>query len=368
MEGWRPAIDEYFQKNPKATFPEAQNYANKAVQDNADKILKSYDIDVPDKSLDPKEFINILHDNVANRAASIMEVHKGIFTRLNNNVRPEMEAATNELKKTSLYEGQHTSLTPKGTPVAFSRFVDHTVNLPDRGETKVMHMIELQSDLFDDVVKQGSKSGNKEKDIAEAAKLRPKIDALVNSDPRIKSAAEKITHIRASFPASASVEKSEEIARIVRENPEIEKELVEYLKITGREGKLRGRTIGGKYNLEEAFPGMEMSPQVLQQMMIKNAIGGAMQRGVNAVTFPGKESKQAQLYEKLYPNLKQAVKDLGPGFDVRQIQLFDSKGNPYSHWGVVWDDSTAKKVLNQGIRFNKGGLVDKQDSDNRKFI
>jgi hypothetical protein len=56
-----------------------------------------------------------------------------------------------------------------------------------------------------------------------------------------------------------------------------------------------------------------MSPQVVQQMMIKNAIGAAMQRGVNAVTFPGKESAQAQLYEKLYPNLKQAAKDYRSG-------------------------------------------------------
>jgi hypothetical protein len=367
-EEWRPAIDEYFKKNPKATFPEAQEYANKAVQEAADKKLRDYDIDIPDKSLDPAEFLKILQTNATNRMKEILEVQRGAFTRLNDNVRPEMETAAKELKKTSLYEGQHTSLTPKGTPIAFSRFVDHTVNLPDKGETKVMHMIELQSDLFDDIFKEGTKSGNRQKDIAEMAKLQSKVDDIVNSDKRIKSAAEKINHIRASFPSTAPTEKSEEITKIIKQNPEIEKELVEYLKLTSREGKLRARSGFGKYNIEEAFPGMEGSPQVLQQMMIKNAIGGAMQRGVNAVTFPGKESAQAQLYEKLYPNLKQVVKDLGPGFDIRQIELYDAFNTPYSHWGVVWDDSTAKKVLNQGIRFNKGGLVDKQDSDNRKFI
>jgi hypothetical protein len=140
------------------------------------------------------------------------------------------------------------------------------------------------------------------------------------------------------------------------------------MKLRDKESRLNVRSRQGKYDVEEAFPGMEMSPQVVQQMMIKNAIGGAMQRGVTAVTFPGKESKQAQLYEKLYPNLKQAVKDLGPGFDLRQIELYDSLGKAYSHWGVVWDDNTAKKILNTGIRFNKGGLVEKQDTDNRTFI
>lgn len=368
-DGWSTAINEYYAKNKgPSMFEDAKKYANEVVQKEADKTLKSYGIDIPSKSLPIEEFMGRLETVVANQMHLVSQKEKDAVAELTQKFYPELTEAAKAFRSNSLYEGQHKSLTPKGTPIAFSRFVDHTVNLPDKGETKVMHMIELQSDLLDDIRKTGSKSGSKVQDLEDLLKTEASIKKILKEDPRLVDPARKLDHIRSIYPNSAPVEKSEAYRSIIKENPEIEKELIEYLKLRDKESKLNVRSRQGKYDLEEAFPGMEMSPQVVQQMMIKNAIGGAMQRGVTAVTFPGKESKQAQLYEKLYPNLKQVVKDLGPGFDLRQIELYDSLGNAYSHWGVVWDDSIAKKVMKQGIRFNKGGLVDKQDSDYRKFI
>lgn len=368
-DGWSTAINEYYAKNKgPSMFEDAKKYANEVVQKEADRVLKNYEIKIPSKSLSPEEFIKELQANAALKMQSISQKEKDAVAELTEKFYPELTEAAKAFRSNSLYEGQHKSLTPKGTPIAFSRFVDHTVNLPDKGETKVMHMVELQSDLLDDIRKTGSKSGSKVQDLEDLLKTEASIKKILKEDPRLVDPAKKLDHIRSTYPNSAPVEKSEAYRSIIKENPEIEKELIEYMKLRDKESRLNVRSRQGKYDLEEAFPGMEMSPQVVQQMMIKNAIGGAMQRGVTAVTFPGKESKQAQLYEKLYPNLKQVVKDLGPGFDLRQIELYDSLGNAYSHWGVVWDDGTAKKVMKQGIRFNKGGLVDKQDSDYRKFI
>jgi hypothetical protein len=40
----------------------------------------------------------------------------------------------------------------------------------------------------------------------------------------------------------------------------------------------------------------------------------------------------------------------------------------YTHPGLVWDDKTAQRILKEGIRFNKGGMVDKNDLDYARYI
>jgi hypothetical protein len=112
-------------------------------------------------------------------------------------------------------------------------------------------------------------------------------------------------------------------------------------------------------DVEEAFPGMASSPQVTQQLMIKNAIYGGIKMNKGLVLFPGSDSAQAQLYEKLGPNLKQVVKDLGPGFKVREFKFPNEKGEMATRWGVYIDEDAAKRIQTQGIRFAKGGMVDK---------
>lgn len=112
-------------------------------------------------------------------------------------------------------------------------------------------------------------------------------------------------------------------------------------------------------DVEEAFPGMGQLPQVTQQLMLKNAIYGGIQMDKGLVLFPGSDSAQKQLYEKLGPNLKQVVKDLGPGFKASEFKFKNEKGEMATRWGVYIDQDAAQRVKTQGMRFAKGGMVDK---------
>ena len=167
--------------------------------------------------------------------------------------------------------------------------------------------------------------------------------------------------------------------------PAADKIITELLPQANRLQKLDDRMArGATYATPEAFAGMEKAPQVAQQLMIKNAIGAAIDRGMGAVTFPGKESKQAQLYEKVERNIDQVLKDLGPGFTKVPITIekdyviekagklvsvpTTEKDEVFTHWGVIWDPEAAKRTQKEGIRFNKGGMVEKSDYDNRRYI
>lgn len=281
--------------------------------------------------------------------------------------RDEYTKLGKELKNKRIYEGQHNAITGTENPIAFSRFVDKVATIPGRGKTKTMHVVELQSDLFDDIIKKGSKTGSKEKDFAEVADLEKKAFQIEHSGPFQREAVDKLKSISVK-QYSTPAEKSEAIKEVLDRYPDIKTQLIDYIKVSDRSEKLKARATVGDYGMDEAFAGMEKSPQVLQQLMIKNTIGAAMQRGVNAITFPGKESQQSQLYEKLGPNLKQVVKDLGKGFEIRPIELYDDFGKAYMHQGIVWDNDTAARVLKEGIKFNQGGAVDKNNLDYAKYI
>jgi hypothetical protein len=290
-----------------------------------------------------------------------------IDTLVSGAAKDEYTKLGKELQKKRIYEGQHNSITAKENPIAFSRFVDKEAVIPGMGKTKTMHIVELQSDLFDDIIKKGPKAGSKEKDLAEVADLDKKAFQIEHSGPFQKEAVDKLKSISYKFYPSPA-EKSEAYKEILGRYPDLKTQLLDYMKLTDRSEKLKARAEIGNYNMDEAFAGMEKSPQVLQQLMIKNSIGAAMQRGVNAITFPGKESQQSQLYEKLGPNLKQVVKDLGKGFEIRSIELYDDFGQPYMHQGLVWSKEAADRVLKEGIRFNQGGAVDKNNLDYAKYI
>ena len=70
------------------------------------------------------------------------------------------------------YTGQHTSLKGGNNPIAFSRFSEHTTELPGMGEVKGIYVNELQSDMLDDLRKMGKRGGNKEQDQALALGAR----------------------------------------------------------------------------------------------------------------------------------------------------------------------------------------------------
>jgi hypothetical protein len=306
-------------------------------------------------------------------------------------------AIETHLLRKNLYEGQHPSLSKQGeVPVGFSRFVDNVVNIPGRGKTEIMHVIDLQSDLYDDLMKHGGKHTSPRKDSIEGENLRSSLIGLLeksadkveaSGNPSVRDYFMDIPDYLNNALSAAKEKYNRTGTAINADDPEIlqikntfnlnDKEMLEFMKGIQRKTLLSNRIAKSEaknvsehsYNIEQVFPGMEKSPQVVQQMLVKNAIMGALRRGKQGITFPGAESDQAQLYEKLPNNLRQVIKDLGPGFELvpNIVQDTNRKGK-ISNWGIVWDPETAQNVLKSGVRFNKGGLVEKNHDDNRRFL
>jgi hypothetical protein len=361
------------------TTRELINLSNEAVWKKADVELERMNIVPPARiPLGDDLASNIDQDRFK---ADLFNITRDFNTRAKyqqsevlQNISPAFQQKLDNFSLQSvLYKGSHPDITQKvNQPVALSRFTDHVVDIPDIGKTKVMYVNELQSDLFNDIWRVGSKSGSKYMDLQNSKKIYDEGLSLAmkkggedegvalfrdlvkyKKDARFETAREK----------AAALEKIKQAYG--EENASLIKEL---LPIADKHVKLDTRATEGTYNMPEAFANMENSPQVVQQLMLKNVVGAAIDRGVNAVAFPGAESFQPQLYEKLQGNLKQVVKDLGPGFDIRQITLTNKAGENFSHWGLVWGKEAADRLRSKGIPFKKGGMVEKSDYDNRKYI
>jgi hypothetical protein len=240
-----------------------------------------------------------------------------------------------EIKRAPPYKGQHTALRDSpDNPISFSRFSEHTTDIPGIGKADGIYVNELQSDLLDDLRKKGVKGGSLEKDEKKLRELEDSIKGV--TDPTERQAIEsKMRNLRTRL----------------------------------FEGMGPNNTPNaGFYELSGSFPGMESSPQVAQQLMVKNAVSGAMQMGKQFVAFPGAESAQAQLYEKLGPNLKSVVKDLGPGFELRDVTLRDPDGKQLMHKAIVWGPDAAARVQKKGVPFKDGGAVERQTADHRRYL
>jgi hypothetical protein len=230
------------------------------------------------------------------------------------------------------YRGQHSgALQNPPMPIAFSRFTEQEAVIPGRGNVKGIYVHELQSDLLDDLRKRGTKGGGTDKDYRELAQVEEKLRS------------------RAGMPDN-------EVFSLLGRRKILENRL--------NEGPFRESPT---YSIEEAFPGMERSPQVAQQLMVKNTVSAAVQRGDQFVAFPGKESAQKQLYEKLEPNLKAVVKELGPGFEFRTIDLPLPGGETGQFRAITWGSEAAERLQKQGIPFAKGGMVERKTDDNRSY-
>jgi hypothetical protein len=150
---------------------------------------------------------------------------------------------------------------------------------------------------------------------------------------------------------------------------------------------------GSLSDVEEAFPGMDaVSEDVLRQLMAKSAVAAAAKRGKGVVLFPSSDSMQPQLYtpEIMGRVARQVAKDLGKGYQVKQfvvpsekgvtrkipppkkdadgnfieqplIQVIPSKSEDFTvtRWGIVLPEDATQAIPQQGIRFAKGGAVNK---------
>jgi hypothetical protein len=278
---------------------------------------------------------DIIKEYVKNNVSPINEGINAALTKVRDNIANVALKVDDKLKPFTGYAGRHRSVTGgDNMPIGFSRFTEHAVDIDGR-QLKGRHVHELQSDLYRDTKELGPKGGALEKDQAELATLKSKLAGVDELDPTQK---------------------------------------LEKVKLDKRVKALEGRvaaTSPGKYSLEQPFAGFETNSPVRMQLLIKNAIQSSIRAGQDFVTFPGKESKQAQLYEKLLPNLKQAVKDLGgekAGFEIKPITLPNPNGDSPTVWGVVWSPETAAKAIEKGVPFNKGGMVERKTDDNRRYL
>jgi hypothetical protein len=214
----------------------------------------------------------------------------------------------------------------------------------------------MQSDLAQDVRRRGPKGGSKERDQAEMDMLEAQRSKLKAMAPATNEATQKNRDI-------------------------------ELVKIDNRMDIVQGRILDKTtdYSLQQPFAGFEARPAVEQQLLMKNAIQAAARAGKDFITFPGAESAQAQLYEKVPNNLKQVLKDLGgkeAGFEIKPIELPPTthetelvgsknthpKGTPVTAWGIIWSPEAAKRIMQSGVPFAKGGSVDKSNTDYRAYI
>jgi hypothetical protein len=396
-------------KKEKLPHPEAIDKATKIMRANAADVLRKEGYDVPttidqmglvkEKSPEFKQLNNAVNrvksDFNLNQTAQKGEIANR-FHDATDGTSTYNKVETYLLRK-NLYEGQHPSLSKQGeVPVGFSRFVDNVVDIPGRGKTEIMHVLDLQSDLYDDLIKHGGKNTSPQKDAIEGDKLRSDLLGLLEkaADKQGASGKSKSIDFFMDIPdylnnalEEAATKYNRSGTSINANDPAIflakdafnlnDKEVLEFTKGIQRKTILANRIRQSEdknvsetlYNIGEVFAGMEKSPQVVQQMLVKNAVMGALRRGKQGITFPGAESDQAQLYEKLPNNLRQVVKDLGPGFElVPNIVQDTSRKGQISNWGIVWDPETAQNVLKAGVRFNKGGSVEKNYDDNRRFL
>jgi len=267
--------------------------------------------------------------------APIKDGINAAMRKVRENIHTSYDKVYEELRPYTGYKGQHESVTNKEiNPIGFSRYTEHAVDMNGK-QLNGRHVHELQSDLAQDVKQLGPKNKSLEKDREELATLKSKLAGIDELDPTQK---------------------------------------IEKAKLDNRIDTLERRitvTSPGKYFLEQPFAGFETSPSVEMQLLMKNAIQATMRAGQDFVTFPGKESARPALYEKVLPNLKQAVKDLGgekAGFDIKPITLPNPGGTEPTVWGVVWSPETATKTLEKGIPFKKGGMVERKNDDNRRYL
>lgn len=270
-----------------------------------------------------------------------------------------LKTAIDKTRAQGPYEGQHVSITGDNNPVAFSRFleVELPINSP-KDMQKGIFVTELQSDRFDDLRKLGPRGGSVAKDYDNFQKIDSQIDSVVRKARQFLG--------NRNFKDLSDTEQKKYFQFGIEENKLVQKRsfLKDRLKIDVISNPEEFNT----YSVAEAFPGMERMPQVSQQLMIKNAVAAAIQRKNQFVLFPGADSSQAQLYEKLPFNLKTVAKDLGPGFEIKKVPMPSENGDIVERIGIFWDQKAANRVAKEGVRFAKGGSVDKNNLPDQKYI
>jgi hypothetical protein len=157
----------------------------------------------------------------------------------------------------------------------------------------------------------------------------------------------------------------------------------------------------------EMFPNMEKRPEVITQNLIKNSIYAAAKMDKDGLVLPGMMSKKPELYTSVNKNAKAALKDMGLDTSylkrVDPTKVYDKKlleekmishynkelannGNEiydfskiphqdqdylldyFSPYAIYLPKKERKSIIQYGIPYAKGGMVDKNDDENQKYI
>jgi hypothetical protein len=333
----------------------------------------------PGKTLMEMEFLakeDVLNNDLAAFQDSVKHGLRWFQTNLPRRLMPETRHA-------ELFADANMKPRPNTNPVAFSRFTDTSTQLNGQ-KLNGMFVPELQSDLLRSVRERGQAGKSVSDDLPRMRKIAEE-----------KLAAEKEMQQITNRPEFNSLGSAYDTL-----TPSGDNLAAAYLKARDKYNSLDAKlqAIGSRtYDVTPAFAGMEDSPQVVQQLMAKNVVLSGIKRNKNFVAFPGAESDQAQIYEKLPRNLEQVVKDLGPGFELQMVEVplpegvhhtklyrMEKAGTlkfPTNALGtpkdgppvmmapaIVWGPVAAVRIMKQGVRFNKGGSVERQPDDNRRYL
>jgi hypothetical protein len=377
----------YNSPNFTQTHRQSEIYAMKKVQELALADARNLGIDSPNLALvdwtgyetgissyptATTAFTKSVDDVLEPSIVTLHEANKQVQRLLSDDIKQFSKVLKNE---GAYRPDRHGSIAPGPHPIGFTRFSEHETTVPGMGTIEGRHFHELQSDLSKDMRTKGATFGSAAKDQAEYDKLINQIkqtrDPILDELQVLEQ--EKIKGINSGQLSNTRYQEIEERQKTLRKIFAAEiKPLEKRVNIlTNR------RYENPTYSLEEPFAGFETNQMVRQQLLMKNAIQAAMRDGKRFATFPGKESDQPQLYVgKVLPNLKQIIKDLGgekAGFELRhgasKIELPpDKKGNPITAIGVVWSPEAAARIVEKGVPFAKGGMVERQSADTRRYL
>jgi hypothetical protein len=334
----------------------------------------------PGKTMMEMEFLSkekVLNDDLAEFQDSVKHGLRWFQSNLPRRLMPVTRHA-------ELFSDRNMKPRPNTNPIAFSRFTDTSTQLNGQ-KLNGMFVPELQSDLLRSVRERGPAGKSVSDDL-------PKINKLTEELYAAEKEMRQITN-RPEFNTLGSAYDTL--------TPSGDNLAAAYLKARDKYNSLGAKlqAIGNRtYDVTPAFAGMEDSPQVVQQLMAKNVVLSGIKRNKNFVAFPGAESDQAQIYEKLPRNLEQVVKDLGPGFELQMVEVPLPAGVSHTKLykmgqagtikfptdangivikdappvmmapAIVWGPEAAARIMKQGVRFATGGMVERQPDDNRRYL
>lgn len=356
-----------------------QDAMREVAQNAMQKLNQEFHMEVPfvpgTLNDQPAAVQRLLENLVEGRARPVMATYAD---KLNQTIKP----ITKLQEKYLPYRGQHSSIA-WDNPIGFSRFVEIPAVIPGQGQTQALHVLELQSDRLDDLRKLGRRGSSVEKDRELINKYDAEIDKILQPYGRGSNERTYLEDLRTNMLQELMVgHKSGEgrtpMDRVLEEidalPPQLQDAAQKMLKEVKAQIPAKRRVTKEEtpYSIYEPFAGMEHKPQELQQLLIKNAINGAIERGLNMVSFPYVESKESQLYRNIPNNLRQVIKDLGgekSGLELLMVEHKDGlTGKTYNSPAIRWGDETADRLRQTGIPFKKGGLVERKMDDNRTYV